>query len=117
MDAASFRQAPSEQIGDGAEHCDTFRRAALPFAAALRLGSLGTGVGYVEKAQVPVLRRSGDLSQRTLDGLRGKPAHGHFHVGLPGAEPHFADQYVVDPDGVALLHLDPLWFESSGRRC
>ena len=78
------------------------------------MGRIASNPFHVEKSDLRITRSG----HQRLGGFVGRFAvislDRHLHVGLPRADPHFADQYVVEHQFLAIADLDRI--RPSGRR-
>src|ERR1041384_3899594 len=92
-------QLAAEEIESGGETAHGVRCAEDPCALALGLRGVRAGRLLLEHADERELRR-GLLQFEILRAIDG-----HRHVRLSRAEPDFADEHILDGDGVLPLHL------------
>ena len=93
-------QLPPEEIADGRELADRFRRAGLPRALEVPLRFLNTNLRHRDEADVRKLR--GGFLEVGIVRL----VHAPLHVRLAGADPDLADEHVIERDRVLPLHRE-----------
>ena len=100
-------QLPAEEVADGRKAANGFGGAGLPFSFKIALRLLRADLG---NRDVPNLRVvGGEFFQARIFGAVDAP----LHVGLSGAKPNFADQNVLELEGVFSLDFERV--RASGR--
>ena len=112
-------EVAAEQVADGAEGLDAPGRGFAPGTRHILPGTKPAVDFHREEPHVGVLRTFGDDLLRMFDRAVAASLHGDLHVGLPRAEPHLADEDILQHDGfaVAVAQGDAARLERGGRGC
>ena len=105
-----------EEIGRGAEVLGRLRVTVLPAAHDYGLARCRRAVLDVEHAYVQIARMLYG-GPAAVDGRARPSAQGLGHIGVPGGQPHFAYQHLVErDDGVGGADGDGAQLVAAGRR-
>ena len=107
-------QAAGEKVSDTADVGNRSGRGRHPFAAAVGLRGIGEPAGN-GKGPYIILPGIEYHLESTLYRLTQETLYRHFHIGLSGTYPHFAELNVAQYDLLAVADTDFIGPARSGR--